>query len=407
MLFVATTINYMDRQVIGILKPTLMHDIHMSEQSYGYIIACFQIAYAIGLLAAGRLVDKLGTRFGYALIMGVWSVAAIGHALVTTAMGFGVARFALGIGEAGNFPAAIKTVADWFPKRERSFATGLFNAGTTTGAMIAPFLVPWITLKWGWHAAFIATGLLGAPWIIWWYTQYRTPAGHRTLSAAELEYIRSDEEMPTEGGVQPKWLKLIQFKQTWALAAARFLTDSIWWFYLFWLPGFLDDKYHLGLSHMGVPLMAIYGASAVGGIAGGWLPDFLVRRGMSEGKARLNTMLFCAFFSVPMLIAGSMGSMWASVGILSLAVAGHQGWSANMYTTVSDIFPPRAVGSLTGITAMAGSVGGVLLSLEAGHILQLTGSYNTLFVIAGSVYLIAWVILRLFAGGFRRVNLEA
>jgi ACS family hexuronate transporter-like MFS transporter len=407
MLFVATTINYMDRQVIGILKPTLMHDIHMSEISYGYIIACFQIAYAIGLLAAGRLVDKLGTRFGYALIMGVWSVAAIGHALVTSALGFGVARFALGIGEAGNFPAAIKTVADWFPKRERSFATGLFNAGTTTGAMVAPFLVPWITLRWGWHAAFVATGLLGAPWIIWWYSQYRTPAGHRTLSAAELEYIRSDEEMPTEGGVQPKWLKLIQFKQTWALAAARFLTDAIWWFYLFWLPGFLDEKYHLGLSHMGVPLMAIYGASAVGGILGGWVPDFLVRRGVSESSARMNTMLFCAFFSVPMLIAGSMNSMWASVGVLSLAVAGHQGWSANMYTTVSDVFPPRAVGSLTGITAMAGSVGGVLLSLTAGRILQFTGSYNTLFVIAGSVYLIAWVILRLFAGGFRRVDLEA
>lgn len=407
MLFVATTINYMDRQVIGILKPTLMHDIGLSEQNYGYIIACFQVAYALGLLAAGRLVDKLGTRLGYALIMGIWSLAGMAHALVTTALGFGVARFALGLGEAGNFPAAIKTVADWFPKKDRSFATGLFNAGTTTGAMVAPFFVPWITLRYGWHAAFLVTGLLGAPWIVWWYLKYRTPAAHKTVSRAELSYIQSDEEAPTEGGAQPRWLQLLAFKQTWACSAARFLTDSIWWFYLFWMPGFLDAQYHLGLSHMGAPLMIIYGASAVGGIAGGWIPKVFVKSGMREGNARLLAMFLCALFSLPMLFASHMTTITGSILVLSLAVSGHQGWSANMYTTVSDIFPPRAVGSVTGITAMAGSVGGVLLSLEAGHILQLTGSYTSLFILAGSVYIIAWVILRLFAGGLQRVQLEA
>ncbi len=407
MLFVATAINYMDRQVIGILKPTLMHDIGLTEQAYGTIVACFQVAYALGLVGAGRLIDKLGSRISYALVMGMWSLAAIAHAFVTTPFGFGIARFALGVGEAGNFPAAIKTVADWFPKRERSLATGLFNAGTTTGAMVAPIVVPWITLRYGWHAAFVATGLLGAPWIAWWYWKYRTPDQHAAISPAELAHIRSDEEAPTEGGTQPTWISLIKYRQTWALAAARFLTDPIWWFYLFWLPGFLDARLHLGLSGLGAPLLLIYGASAVGGIVGGWLPAALSRAGLTASRARLATMLLCACFALPMLFAGQVSASWLLILLLSLAVAGHQGWSANMYTTVSDVFPPRAVGSVTGITAMAGSVGGVLLSLEAGHILQLTGSYNTLFILAGSVYLIAWMLVRLFAGNLQRIPLEA
>jgi ACS family hexuronate transporter-like MFS transporter len=406
MLFAATTINYMDRQVIGILKPTLMHDIGLTEQSYGNIVACFQAAYALGLILAGRLVDKLGSRLSYALVMGVWSIAAMAHALVTTAFGFGVARVALGIGEAGNFPAAIKTVADWFPKRERSFATGLFNAGTTTGAMVAPIAVPWITVRYGWHAAFVATGLLGAPWIAWWYWKYRTPGQHATVSDAELSFIRSDGDAPLEGAAQPTWVSLLKYRQTWALAAARFLTDPIWWFYLFWLPGFLDAKFHLGLSGMGKPLLLIYAASAVGGVVGGWLPAFFTRFGVTPGTGRLTTMLICACLAVPMVFAGHVDAMWLAILSLSLAVAGHQGWSANMYTTVSDVFPPQAVGTVTGITAMAGSVGGVLLSLEAGHILQLTGSYATLFILAGSVYLLAWLLIRLFAGGLQRVSLE-
>ncbi len=407
MLFVATTINYMDRQVIGILKPTLMLQIGLTEQSYGRIIACFQVAYALGLVGAGRMVDKLGSRLSYALIMGVWSAAAVAHALVRTALGFGVARFALGVGEAGNFPAAIKTIADWFPKRERSFATGLFNAGTTVGAMVAPIAVPWITLRYGWHAAFVATGLAGMPWIVWWYSRYRTPAAHRTVSDEELTHIRSDEQEPAEAGRQPTWIGLLKYRQTWALTSARFLTDPIWWFYLFWLPGFLDAKFHLGLGGMGKPLLLIYAASAVGGVAGGWLPSFLTRIGLTAGKARLATMFLCACFSLPMLFASHSSTLSFSILILSLAVAGHQGWSANMYTTVSDVFPPRAVGSVTGITAMGGSVGGVLLSLEAGHILQLTGSYSVLFILAGSVYLVAWMSLRLFAGGLRRITLKA
>ena len=407
MLFAATTINYMDRQVIGILKPTLMQQIGLTEQSYGSIIACFQVAYALGLVGAGRLVDRLGSRLSYALVMGVWSAAAVAHALVRTTLGFGVARFALGIGEAGNFPAAIRTVADWFPKRERSFATGLFNAGTTVGAMVAPIAVPWITLRYGWHAAFVATGLAGAPWILWWYSQYRAPGSHATVSDAERRHIRSDEEEPTKDGVEPTWVSLLRYRQTWALASARFLTDPIWYFYLFWLPGFLSQKFHLGLGAMGKPLLLIYAASAFGGVAGGWLPSMLTRIGLTATRARLTTMFLCACFSLPMLFASHSSTLTFSILILSLAVAGHQGWSANMYTTVSDIFPPRAVGSVTGITAMGGSVGGVLLSLEAGHTLQLTGSYSLLFILAGCVYLIAWISLRLFAGGLQRVTLKA
>ncbi len=405
MLFVATSINYMDRQVLGILKPTLQHTIGLTEQNYGYIVAAFQTAYALGLVLAGRLVDRLGSRFGYSLVMAIWSVAAMAHALVSTAIGFSVARVALGLGEAGNFPAAIKTVADWFPKRERSFATGLFNAGTTTGAMVAPIVVPWITIRYGWHAAFLATGLLGVPWIVWWMLKYRIPQEHPSVTPGELAYIQDDE--PEFVGAQPEWSKLLSFRQTWGIALARFLTDPIWWFYLFWLPGFMDSKFHLGLTQMGLPLVLIYAASAVGGIGGGWLPGFLERKGMLGSRARFLTMGMCALCALPMLFAGYINTQWIVVSCLSLAVFGHQGWSANMYTTVSDTFPPRAVGSVTGITAMAGSVGGVLLSIEAGHILQLTGSYATLFILAGSVYVIAWVVLRLMAPGLKRVNLEA
>jgi ACS family hexuronate transporter-like MFS transporter len=405
MLFVATSINYMDRQVLGILKPTLQHTIGLSEQNYGYIVAAFQTAYALGLVLAGRLVDRLGSRFGYSLVMGIWSVAAMAHALVTTSLGFGVARVALGLGEAGNFPAAIKTVADWFPKRDRSFATGLFNAGTTTGAMVAPIVVPWITIRYGWHAAFLATGLLGAPWIVWWAWKYRIPQEHPGVSASELAYISDDEPETTYS--QPSWTGLFRFRQTWAIAIARFLTDPIWWFYLFWLPGFLDTKFHLGLTQMGLPLVLIYAASAVGGVGGGWLPGFLTRRGLSEPRARYTTMGLCALCALPMLYAGFSSTQSVVVGCLSLAVFGHQGWSANMYTTVSDCFPPRAVGSVTGITAMAGSVGGVMLSLTAGRILQLTGSYVALFILAGSVYVIAWAVLLTMAPGLKRVNLEA
>ncbi len=404
MLFFATSINYMDRQVIGLLKPTLEHSIGLTESDYGNIIAAFQVAYAVGLLAAGRLVDRLGSRLGYSLIMGTWSLAAMGHALARSALGFGVARFFLGLGEAGNFPAAIKTVADWFPQRERSLATGIFNSGANVGAILAPAIVPWVTLRFGWPAAFLVTGLFSALWIVWWAIRYRRPREHPTLTGEELRYIY--QESAEQMGPSVPWARLLTFRQTWGIALAKFLTDPIWWFYLFWLPGFFDARFHLGLSHLGLPLIIIYNMSAVGSIGGGWLPSLFERFGMVTTRARMAAMLFCACCSLPMLFAANLRSEWAAIALLGIAVGAHQGWSANLYTTVSDIFPSNSVGSVTGIAGMAGSVGGVLLSISAGYILQATHSYRPLFILAGSVYLLAFVVLRLFAPHLKKVPLE-
>jgi ACS family hexuronate transporter-like MFS transporter len=402
LLFVATTINYMDRQVLSILKPTLQHSIGLSEQGYGNVIALFQVSYAVGLLLAGRLIDKLGSRLGYSVIMALWSLAALGHALVSTVFGFGVARVLLGLGESGNFPAAIKTVADWFPRRERSLATGIFNAGATAGAIVCPLTIPWITIHYGWHAAFLFTGLLGLPWIIWWGVKYRKPADHPTLSGAELRHIY--EESAQQMGPNIPWTRLLTYRQTWGITLGKGLTDPIWWFYLFWIPGFLDSRFHVDLSHLGLPLIVVYTASTIGGILGGWLPNLFEKFGMHGYKARYGAMFVCACFSLPMLFAGGVTNMWLAVGLLSLATAGHQGWSANVYTTASDVFPSSVVGSVIGIAGMAGSVLGTVLSLTAGRILQLTGSYNSLFILAGSVYMVAFICLQIFAPGLKRVN---
>lgn len=399
MLFVATTINYMDRQVLSILKPTLQHSIGLSEQGYGDIVAIFQVAYAVGLLGAGRMIDKLGSRVGYSLIMALWSLAALAHAMVSTVFGFGVARVALGLGEAGNFPAAIKTVADWFPRRERSLATGIFNSGATAGAIICPLTIPWITIHYGWHAAFLFTGVLGLPWVIWWFVNYRKPSDHPTLTGEELRHIYEDnaEQM----GAQISWFKLLTYRQTWGICLGKGLTDPIWWFYLFWIPGYLDTRFHVDLKNLGLPIIVVYVASTIGGILGGWLPALFERFGMKGAKSRYGAMFVCALFSLPMLFASHVTNMWVAVGLLSLATAGHQGWSANVYTTASDVFPRSVVGSVIGIAGMVGSVLGTLFSVYAGRILQLTGSYNTLFFVAGSAYMIAFVCLQIFAPGLR------
>ena len=303
MLFVATSINYMDRQVIAILKPTLEHSIGMTEVSYGYIVDAFQIAYAIGLLAAGRLIDKLGTRIGYMLVMAVWSLSAMGHALASTVLEFGFARFFLGLGESGNFPAAIKTVAEWFPQNERSLATGIFNSGANVGAILAPAIVPWVTLRYGWHAAFLTTGLFSVLWIVWWFRNYRKPTDHSTLTGAELRHIY--QEAAADMGPSPSvpWRRLLGFRQTWAFSIAKFLTDPIWWFYLFWLPSYFSAKFNLNLSHLGLPLIIVYNVSAIGSIGGGWLPAPFRRLGLSPNYARLAAMLFCACLVVPIYTA--------------------------------------------------------------------------------------------------------
>jgi ACS family hexuronate transporter-like MFS transporter len=404
MLFVATSINYMDRQVIGLLKPTLQQSIGLTEVNYGYIIAAFQLAYAIGLIAAGRLVDRLGSRIGYPLFMGVWSLATIAHALASSAFGFGVARFFLGFGEAGNFPAAIKTVANWFPQRERSLATGILNAGTNVGAILAPATVPWITIRYGWRTAFVATGLLGIPWILWWFKKYRNPSEHPSLSGAELEYICSSAGEHIE--TQIPWFKLLSYKQTWAFAIAKFLTDPIWWFYLFWLPSFFHSRFNLDLSHLGLPLIIVYNVSVIGSIVGGWLPA-LFRFSANPARARLTAMFICACLVLPIFRAGNMKSEWSAVALLSLAVAAHQGWSANLFTIPSDMFPPSAVGAVVGIGGMVGSVGAVLFSVTVGKVLQLTQSYVALFGIAATAYLLAIVVIRILAPGLKKVQFTA
>jgi ACS family hexuronate transporter-like MFS transporter len=402
MLFFATSINYMDRQVIALLKPTLTHTIGLTEINYGYIVDAFQAAYAMGLLAAGRLVDKIGTRIGYMLIMGVWSLSAMGHALANTAFEFGIARFFLGIGESGNFPAAIKTIAEWFPQSERSLATGIFNSGANVGAILAPLIVPWVTIHYGWRAAFLTTGVFSAVWILWWWKNYRKPADHPTLTGVELRHIYKEAAMQL--GPSTPWIRLLSFRQTWAFSIAKFLTDPIWWFYLFWLPSYFSARFHLNLSHLGLPLILIYNMSAVGSIGGGWLPTPFRKLGLSPAGARMAAMTFCACLVVPVFTLNHLQSEWAAIVLLGIAAGAHQGWSANLFTTVSDMFPRNAVGSVTGIGSMAGSVGGFLIAFYAGHVLQRTHSYSSLFVIASSTYLLALMLLALLAPRLRKVE---
>ncbi len=411
LLFFAATINYIDRQVIGLLKPTLQAQFGWSEIDYSDIVLAFQLAYAIGLLMAGKLMDRLGARKGFALAIVVWSIAAMAHAEAeafggmagaalaivgltysASVAGFIFARFALGLGEAGNFPAAIKVVAEWFPKRERALATGLFNSGTNVGALMTPLVVPWITVTWGWYWAFVATGALGFIWLAWWWFSYRAPEQHARVSAAELAYIRSD---PPEPAVRVPWRTLLQHRQTWAFAIGKFLTDPVWWLYLFWIPDFLNRNHGLDLTSLGPPLVAIYLVADIGSIGGGWLSSFLMKRGTSLNAARKIAMLTCALAVLPIAFAAGAKELWVAVTIISIAAAAHQGWSANLFTLTSDTFPRQAVGSVVGLGGMAGAVGGMLIAKLTGYILQATGSYVPVFLIAASAYLIALAVIHL------------
>ena len=392
LLFFATTINYVDRQVIGVLAPDLQRIIGWNEIQYGWIVTSFQAAYAIGFLFAGRFIDRVGTRIGYAVMFSIWSLAAIGHSLVSTIFGFGLARFFLGFGESGNFPAAIKTVAEWFPKKERAFATGIFNAGSNMGAILAPMIVPWITLRFGWRWAFVATGLLGVPWLIAWVAAYRLPQRHKKLSAVELAYIQSDPPGPV---ARVPWSRLIPHRQTWAFVLGKFMTDPIWWFFLFWLPKFLNARHGLTLGELGPPLIVIYILSDVGSISGGWLSSGLIKRGWTVNRARKTAMLICAISVVPIVIAASVSSLWTAVALIGLATAAHQGWSANLFTLASDMFPRHAVGSVVGIGGFGGAIGGMLIATFTGLLLQLTGSYVPVFALAGCAYLAALGVIHL------------
>jgi ACS family hexuronate transporter-like MFS transporter len=319
---------------------------------------------------------------------------------------FGIARVCLGLGESGNFPAAIKTVAEWFPQRERSLATGIFNSGANMGAILAPAIVPWVALHYSWHAAFLVTGVFSAAWIALWYSKYRKPQDHPTLTGAELRFIY--EEAAAQMGPSVPWMRLLGYRQTWAFAIGKGLTDPIWWFFLFWLPDFFSKKYGLDLRHVGLPLIVVYTASSIGSIGGGWLPMPLRKFGLSAVGARLTAMFICACAVTPIFIVNSLNSEWATIGLLSLAAAAHQGWSANIYTTASDMFPKSAVGSVTGIGGMAGSACGSLFAIFVGYVLQLTHSnYTVLFGIAASAYLVAFAFLNLLAPGLRKAEFVA
>ena len=392
LLFFATTINYVDRQVLGILAKPLQQELGWSEADYGFIATAFTGAYAIGLLVVGRVMDWLGTRKGFSFAIVVWSLAAMGHALARSAFGFGAARFALGLGEAGNFPAAVKTVAEWFPKKERALATGIFNSGSNVGAIVAPLAVPLITAAYGWREAFVFTGALGFIWLAFWLWLYRRPEDHPRLSEQELRYIQSDAVEPA---TKIRWAGLISHRQTWAFAAGKFFTDPVWWFFLFWLPKFLNENYGLTLTQIGAPLIVIYVAADVGSIGGGYLSSALIERGWTVNAGRKTALLICALCVVPIYFAVHAANLWTAVALISLATAAHQGFSANLYTLVSDTFPRRAVGSVVGMGGFAGSISGMLVASAVGLLLQSTGSYTPVFLAASVAYLFAFGVIQL------------
>jgi ACS family hexuronate transporter-like MFS transporter len=389
LLFFATVIAYVDRGVLSFLEKTLEGIIGWDSRQYGFMTAGFQAAYAIGLLCAGRLTDRLGTRKGFAFAIVLWSVAAMMPGAAFSPLTFGVALFFLGLGEAANFPACIKTVAEWFPKRERALATGIFNSGSNLGAMTVPAVVPFLASSFGWRGAFFATGATGFVWLIFWLCLYDKPEREKRVSPKELALIQSD---PPESVASVPWARLFPLKETWAFAAAKFFTDPVWWFYLFWLPRYITERFHLTLGKTSAPILAVYAASSIGSIGGGWLSSAMIKRGRTVNAARKTALLVCALAVLPVLYAPYAGNLWTVVGLVGLAMAAHQGWSANAFTLTSDLFPRAAVGSVVGIGGMAGSVGGVLMQLLAGQIART--SYLPLFIIAGSAYAVALVFVQ-------------
>jgi len=388
LLFFAATVNYVDRQVIGILKPTLQRELHWSEVDYGNIIAAFQFAYALGYLFVGRAMDWLGSRKGFSLAVVFWSLSEMAHAVARSVTGFSIARAALGLGEGGSFPASVKTVAEWFPEKERALATGIFNAGTNVGALVTPLTVPWITIHYGWRWAFLVTGMLGFGWVLLWLIFYRSP--EESLTQRRLRLAN-----PPEPTVNVPWAGVLAHRQLWAVVIGKFLTDPIWFLYLFWIPDFLNKTRGVTLFNLGLPMVVIYVAADFGSVGGGWLSGALIERGWSVNAARKTAMLICACGVLPILLAVNARSLWMSVGLVGLAAACHQGWSANMYTLASDMFPRQAVGSVVGISGMAGSIGGMLIAKVVGLILQRTGSYYAIFAIAACTYLLAICLVHL------------
>lgn len=423
LLFLAATINYVDRQVIGLLKPSLQQQFGWSEVDYADIIFAFQLAYAVGYVFAGRVIDRIGTKAGFTVSLLIWSAAGMAHAFATSfgpgvarllglagltysgsVAGFIAARFALGLGESGNFPAAIKTVAEWFPKSERALSTGIFNSGTNIGALLTPLIVPVLTVTYGWEWAFIFTGGLGLAWLAIWWPLYGAPAGHPRVSAEELALIQSD---PPDPPAHIPWLSLMRYRQTWAVAAAKFGTDPVWWLYLFWVPDFLHRRHGIDLQSMALPLVVIYLIADVGSIAGGWLSSALLKRGWTANRARKTTLLACGLCALPIAMAPIARSEGLAVLIVGIAAAAHQGWSCNVFTLASDMFPRRAVGSVIGFAGMCGAIGGMLIAKITGYVLETTGSYALIFLLSASAYLLTLLVVHLLVPQLKPVQLDS
>jgi ACS family hexuronate transporter-like MFS transporter len=453
LLFFATTINYIDRQAVALLKPVLqdpVSGIGLTEVNYGYIVTAFSLAYALGLLVVGGFIDRVGTKIGYAVAVAVWALAAASHALISlpsvvaalngaihflsgalgwkglvavpgAVAGFAVARFVLGLGESGNFPACIKTVAEWFPQKERALSTGIFNSGANVAALIAPLAVPWIAIHLGWRWGFLFTGIFSAIWIVFWWRIYRQPHHHPKVSPAELRHINSaplesPPELATESATEStagsttkiSWLHLLSKRQAWAIFVGKILTDPVWWFYLYWLPGFLNRRYGLPIGRIGLPLVVIYNMSAVGSIYGGWLPGKFLSLGWSANRARKTAMLIYAIAVLPVVFVGRMQGVWSVVALLSLATAAHQAWSANMFTLASDMFPRRAVASVVGLGTSGAALLMAFISTLVGYVLKWTnGNYAPLFVVCGTGYLTALLVIQLLAPNLKRAELNS
>lgn len=426
LVFFATTINYLDRQVISLLKPFLESnglfgdDAMHYESVYANIVICFQLAYASGMLLVGGVIDRFGTKIGYAFSLFFWSIAAIGHALARGPFGFGVARAALGVPEAGNFPAANKTIAEWFPRKERAFATGIYNSGTNIGAIVAPLVVPWLAVTWGWQMAFIATGAIGLIWLFFWWYIYDSPEqklAKGQLHQAEYDYILSDkDEVASEGRNTHKlsWFKLLTYRQTWAFFLGKLLTDPIWWFFLFWLPAFLKEQYGLKGTEVSFPIAVVYIMTTFGSVLGGWLPKYFIDKGMDANRARKKAMFIYALFPLLVLFAQYLGgfNMWFAVFVIGIAASAHQAWSANIFTTVSDMFPKRAIASVTGIGGMAGAIGGIIIAKSAGLLFDhykaagdIRIGYGIMFMICSSAYIIAWSVMHLLVPKFKKLDI--
>lgn len=404
LLFFASTINYIDRQVLGILAPQLQQLFGWTESDFGFIITGFQIAYAIGLISMGTLLDKIGTRLGFIIAISLWSLAGMAHGAAQSVFSFALARFSLGIGQSANFPAAIKTVAEWFPKKERSLATGIFNSGPNLGAILTPLLIPLIALNWGWEMAFISTGAVGFVWLVFWMIMYRKPEIETRLSDSEREYILQDDQ--ADETKKLPWKSIIRYRATWGICLSRFLTDPIWWFFLYWLPKFLNSKYGIDLTNIGLPLIIIYVVSMGGSIFGGWMSSYMINRGKNPVTSRKFTIFLMSLLVIPIFFASITANVWVAVALISMATFAHQGYAANIFTIVSDIFPKNAVGSVTGLAGFAGAIGGILFSAAVGIILEMTGTYYPVFAIASLAYLLCWLSLQLLVSNNKKIHIQ-